>query len=412
MDYVVIALSAFAGGAFCVFITLDVKRKKLNAQKLEQDARDAKIHKSVEAISARQRELEAISEKLKNSSAEFEARAISYNELQDENVILKRDLRNLDVSVRKLHLDHQLREKTQHENDQRANDLGSVYLKDNVKWIGASLNQNNYASMKQRLQATIERCRRIGFDVPASEEATLLTDLKREYETAVRAAFEREEQARIRSQIREEQVREREMQRELQQVDRERDAIKAALEKALAKATDLHSAEIEGLKTRLAEAEERAKRTLSQAQLTKSGHVYVISNIGSFGDGVYKVGMTRRLEPLNRVRELSDASVPFPFDVHMMISCDDAPTLENALHRKLHKLRINKTNPRKEFFRTDLDIIIEVVKEHHGEVEYKADAEALQYRQSLSMTDDDEEFIESVYDDLEDEEATAGVDGA
>jgi len=224
-----------------------------------------------------------------------------------------------------------------------------------------------------------------------------------EYQKAVRAAFEREEQARIKAQIREEQLREKEIDRELKQLEREREAIKAALEKALADAKDQHSEEVERLKARLAEAEAKSQRAISQAQLTKSGHVYVISNIGSFGDGVFKVGMTRRLEPLDRVKELGDASVPFPFDVHAMISCNDAPTLENALHRKLHKTRLNKTNPRKEFFRTDLTTIFEVVKEHHGEVEYVFDVEALQYRQSLSMSDDDQEFIESVYDDLDEE---------
>src|SRR5262249_41580387 len=132
--------------------------------------------------------------------------------------------------------------------------------------------------------------------------------------------------------------------------------------------------------------------------------VYVISNIGSFGEGVFKVGMTRRLAPKERIDELGSASVPFPFDVHMMISCDNAPTLENALHKALFKHRINKTNPRKEFFKTDLDSIYKVVQQNHGEVQYIADAEALQYRQSLGMTDDDHEFIERVYDNLDDGE--------
>ncbi len=220
---------------------------------------------------------------------------------------------------------------------------------------------------------------------------------------AVRAAFEREEQARIKAQIREEQLREKEIERELKQLDREREAIKATLEKALAEAEGQHSAEVERLRARLKEAEERAQRAISQAQLTKAGHVYVISNIGSFGEGVFKIGMTRRLEPMERVYELSAASVPFPFDVHMMISCDNAPTLENALNRAFFRARINKTNPRKEFFKTDIESICKIVKEHHVEVEYVADAEALQYRQSLTMSDDDQEFIESVYDKLADD---------
>ena len=149
--------------------------------------------------------------------------------------------------------------------------------------------------------------------------------------------------------MREELLRQKEIDRELKQIDREKEAIRAALDKAIAEAKDQYSAVVEGLKAGLADAEERSARAISAAQLTKSGHVYVISNIGSFGDGVYKIGMTRRLEPKERVSELSGAAVPFPFDVHMMISSDDAPSLEAALHRQLRRNRVNKTNPRKDF---------------------------------------------------------------
>jgi hypothetical protein len=87
----------------------------------------------------------------------------------------------------------------------------------------------------------------------------------------------------------------------------------------------------------------------------------------------------------------------------MMISCNDAPALENALHRTLHKARINKANPRKEFFKTDLATIRVIVEQHHGEVQYVADAEALEYRQSLEMSPEDHEFVESVYGDLDED---------
>ncbi len=250
-----------------------------------------------------------------------------------------------------------------------------------MKWIGASLSANNYVNCKQRLQDVIERCRGIGLEVSSKEEDDLLTDLKKEFEKVVRAALEREEQARIKAQIREEQAREREIERELKQLEQERAAIKAALDKALSETRDQHSAEIQRLRARLTEAEEKSQRAMSQAQMTKAGHVYVISNLGSLGEGVYKIGMTRRLEPMERIKELGDASVPFPFDVHRMISCDDAPTLENALHRTLHKHRLNKLKPRKEFFRTDFEAIRAIVEEHHGEVQYVADPEALEYRQ-------------------------------
>lgn len=98
-------------------------------------------------------------------------------------------------------------------------------------------------------------------------------------------------------------------------------------------------AEVERRKQMLAEAEAKAQRAKSQAQLTKASFVCVFSNIGSFGEGVFKVGMTRRLEPVDRVDELGDARVPFPFDIHMMIGCNDAPSVKTALHKALNHNR-------------------------------------------------------------------------
>jgi len=409
MTYVLILLLGVFGGGFSVFALLEGKRRNLGEQKLQQDAEAQRIQVSLAEVNAKNRELDQQASRFRSERTEFDARAVSYRELQDENAILKHDLQNIDVNLRKLELDRELQRDTQRVLDQKGKDLGSRFLKDNVKWIGSSLTPNNFVNCKERLQKVIEWCREIGFAIPAEEETALLDDLRKEFETVVRAAFEREEQVRIKARIREEQMREKEVDRELKQLERERAAIKAALDKALVETKDEHSAEIERLKVRLAEAEEKSKRAVSQAQLTKSGHVYVISNIGSFGNGIFKIGMTRRLEPQERIKELGDASVPFPFDVHMMISSDDAPTLENAIHRTLHKQRINRINPRKEFFKTDVDAIRRIVEVRHGEVQFVADAEALQYRQSLAISDEDQEFIESVYEHL-DEESQAATD--
>jgi len=386
-----------------MFAVLLERLRRVKQQKKQQDAQEERIRTTSQALSAQRQELAQQAAMLRDQQERLHARVVSYSELQDENAILKRDLQNIDVSLRKLEMDRDLQRQNQERLDARAKELGERYLKENIKALGRSLTPNNYAASKKRLLDVIERCRGIGFDIPSEEEAGYLADLKAEYERIVRAAFEREEQARIRAQIRDEQKREREIEQELKRLDRERAAIRAALEKALAEAKDKHSEEVEQLKARLAEAEEKAQRTIAQAQMTKSGYVYVISNIGSFGEDVFKIGMTRRLEPEIRVRELSGASVPFPFDVHMMISCDDAPSLENALHREFHRNRLNKTNPRKEFFRAHIEAIRRVVEEHHGEVQYVADAEALEYNQSLDMSDEDSEFIEAVYDAVEEE---------
>lgn len=118
----------------------------------------------------------------------------------------------------------------------------------------------------------------------------------------------------------------------------------------------------------------------------KAGYVYIISNIGAFGENVYKIGMTRRLDPQDRVDELGDASVPFNFDVHAMIFSDDAPALEAALHRAFENRKLNMVNQRREFFNVTLDEIKEVIKENFDKtVEFIDVPDAEQYRISLKM---------------------------
>ncbi|WP_322092628.1 GIY-YIG nuclease family protein, partial [Paraburkholderia bannensis] len=157
----------------------------------------------------------------------------------------------------------------------------------------------------------------------------------------------------------------------------------------IARATEEQKAQFEAQLTELAEklrqAEEKNQRALSMAQQTKAGHVYIISNIGSFGDHVYKVGLTRRLEPLDRVRELGDASVPFSFDVHAMIWSENAPDLERTLHRKFFEAQVNKVNPRKEFFRVGLADLRATVEDMGLNVSWTMTAAAVEYRESQAI---------------------------
>ena len=135
---------------------------------------------------------------------------------------MKRDLQNIDVNLNKLELDRDQDREAQAALNGQVAETGRLYLKDNVKWIGSSITANNFAACKQRLLKVIEQCRGIGFEVSEQQQAELVADLQREFEKAVRAAFEREEQARIKAQIREEQLREKEVERELKQLERER----------------------------------------------------------------------------------------------------------------------------------------------------------------------------------------------
>lgn len=203
---------------------------------------------------------------------------------------------------------------------------------------------------------------------------------------------EKEEQRRIREQMREEEIALRELERARVDAEREEkryaDALRKAreeAERAVGEKQQKLLTQIEELQKRLEEAQANKARAIARAQMTRSGHVYIISNIGSFGEEVYKIGMTRRLDPMDRVRELGDASVPFQFDVHAVIYSEDAPKLENLLHKKFHHRRVNRVNERKEFFRVSIGEIVDAVHEHDAEIEITRAAEAVEYRKTLAL---------------------------
>ncbi|MCD8025772.1 MAG: GIY-YIG nuclease family protein [Clostridiales bacterium] len=140
------------------------------------------------------------------------------------------------------------------------------------------------------------------------------------------------------------------------------------------------------VKAQLCELEKSLKDVDYRAANQKAGYVYVISNIGSFDENIYKIGMTRRLDPMERVSELGDASVPFKFDVHAMIFSDNAPALEAALHKAFEDKKLNMVNTRREFFNVTLDEIEAVVKANYDKtVEFNRLAPAEQYRESLKI---------------------------
>ena len=213
--------------------------------------------------------------------------------------------------------------------------------------------------------------------------------------------LEMEEQREIREQMREEEKARRDMEKAIKEAEKEERMLQKALEEArkeLAGANDEQRQQFEAqlaeLEARLQDAEAKGQRAMSMAQQTRRGHVYVISNIGSFGEKVFKIGMTRRLEPMDRVKELGDASVPFSFDVHAMIYSEDAPALEKELHRRFDDASVNKVNPRKEFFNLNLAEIRQAVEQQGiNEVHWTMKAEAAEYRESLSIAKNQKETI-------------------
>ncbi|EGR4316559.1 DUF4041 domain-containing protein [Vibrio cholerae] len=228
-----------------------------------------------------------------------------------------------------------------------------------------------------------------------------LTELKWAVAANELKQIEKEEQAAIKAQMREEERAQRDMEKAIKEAEKEERILQKALEKArqeLGLANEDQKAEYEAqlaeLEEKLKAAEEKGQRAISMAQQTRRGHVYVISNIGSFGDNVFKIGMTRRLEPMDRIKELGDASVPFSFDVHAMIYSEDAPALEKALHKKFDIQSVNKVNPRKEFFSTTIAEVKQAVEQHGiRDARWTLKAEAAEYRESLTIAKSLEEKV-------------------
>lgn len=234
--------------------------------------------------------------------------------------------------------------------------------------------------------------------------------VKIEYEYYIKRERAKEEQRALKEQMRQEAEERRILEQQRKQVEAEQ----AKYEKELSRISEKMEAsgdnnEIEKLKQQLLkvqaqlDAVQGKRDEIIKLQNGKAGTVYVISNIGSFGEDVFKIGMTRRVEPMDRVRELGDASVPFPFDVHSFIFSDDAVALETKLHHILNNDRVNKINLRKEFFRVSLDRLQQLVEECDPSAAFNRTALAEQFRQSLSI-DEVPEFSEAdAIDDPEDQ---------
>jgi chemotaxis protein histidine kinase CheA len=222
--------------------------------------------------------------------------------------------------------------------------------------------------------------------------ALKLEELQLTYEQEEMRQHERDEQRALKEQMREEAKAREEAERAKQDAERQERQAEMALAKArieLAKVREAERAEYElrvaQLEAKLTEAHQLSQRATSLAQLTKRGYVYIISNIGSFGEGMFKIGMTRRWDPQERVDELGDASVPFEFDVHALIWSEDAPRLEAELHKHFSAQRVNLINLRKEFFRVSIAEIQDFCQDNKITAQLTLLAEAKEFRQSEAM---------------------------
>ncbi|MBG9204595.1 DUF4041 domain-containing protein [Staphylococcus sciuri] len=261
-----------------------------------------------------------------------------------------------------------------------------------------NVNSKNYEAYHKKISNAFETLNRL-YAIDSVEITRDYLKLKLEKLSLIHAKLlkieqEKEIQREIKAQMREEERVRREIENEKKKIEKEEKQFNNEVNlllKRLEKAqntveAEVYAEKIRSLELKISELEKDKKDVLNREANTRAGYVYIISNIGSFGENIYKIGMTRRLEPTERIKELGDASVPFEFDIHAMIFSDDAPKLEKILHNHFRDRELNKVNHRKEFFNVHIDEIEElVIKEHNNTVEFVKIPIADQYWESQRL---------------------------
>lgn len=234
-------------------------------------------------------------------------------------------------------------------------------------------------------------------------EYLFINSIKIEYNYYVKKEQARQEQMALREQMRQETEERKALELERKCVEKEESKFISEIEKAKVSLDQASSdEEIQNLKLKILELQQQLsgvaakKEEIINLQNGKAGNVYIISNLGSFGQDVFKIGMTRRLDPQDRVNELGSASVPFKFDVHSFIFSNDAVGLEKKLHDMLNERRLNKVNLRKEFFKVEIDELEELVNSIDPTAEFNKTMLAEEFRQSSEL---DKPLSSSSYSD-------------
>ncbi|MBO5030646.1 MAG: DUF4041 domain-containing protein [Lachnospiraceae bacterium] len=300
--------------------------------------------------------------------------AISSNECKDRLSVLKIQEREAISSSSALTITNSFSKKRTNDNIKQIlrcfnSECENVLLNLSVKNIDASRN---------KITKSFESLNKIyaidGIKMNQSLLEYKLEELNLVYTYELKKEQEREQQKAIKEQmIEEEKVRKEieqrkaKLEKDQKQCSNEINKLLSYIQKTQSEVEkQLYIDKIHELEEKLNQLETEKASVLEREANARAGYVYVISNIGSFGENVYKIGMTRRLEPMDRIKELSSASVPFEFDVHAMIFSEDAPALETALHQTFDKKRVNLINSRKEFFRVSLDEIENTVKVNYN----------------------------------------------
>lgn len=407
--------------------TINEEKTKLQDYKAQElaalDESKKALVNSIEELDAERKNLVVENERL-SGEISFKEKKIKELEANIEDKIIDSDLKDIFVNhfeenITSKELNDQLSMLSLDEKDMVNNEEAVYYygysekkshINSQIKqilrsfntecdYLFSSLTSRNYDNYHKKIVRSYEALNKI-YKVDNVEITRQYLQIKLEKlnlinERAIKIEQEKALQREIKEQMKEEEKVRRELEQQEKKIAKEETQFSNEIKnlfKRLEKSQndiekELYADKIKELEEKVKQLEADKKDVENRKLNTRAGYVYDISNIGSFGEGIYKIGLTRRLEPYDRVKELGDASVPFEFDVHAMIFSDDAPTLESTLHRHFRDRELNKVNHRKEFFKVDIDEIEEVVKNNHNNtVEFTKIPVAEQYWESQNIS--------------------------
>lgn len=366
----------------------EVKRLAQNKQHLQEE-----LAKMTEEIKNLQTELKELSKEVLVSTIDISA----YEQITSEEIKNKLQLLRLNQQdlVKK---DKALLVTASNENKVVKNNAKQILRCFNAECINiiSNMSVRNVDTARGKMVKAFETLNKIfetdGMALSKEYLESKLEEFNLLYAYKLKKEQEREIQKAIREQLLDEEKARKEMEKERQRLDKEethfQNEIKKLMNNMQRITSDVEKSfyieQIKSLEEKLEKITKDKQDIINREQNTRAGFVYIISNLGAFGENVYKIGMTRRLDPMDRINELGDASVPFKFDVHAIIFSEDAPELEATLHKRLREYELNKVNSRKEFFKVPFSKIQEIVSEFHTSVvNWTIDPPADEYRESL-----------------------------
>lgn len=266
--------------------------------------------------------------------------------------------------------------------------LGDRLINEAFERISIDVTPRNFEASRRRLREVIEFCRENDYRLAPRREEEMTAQLVHRYNTELRLEQERQRREAVSARLQAEQRVYDQMGYEITRAESHRSEIRKRLNEAQAagETAESSSATLKRLKTELQEAEIRARKATDMARHPKAGHVMVLSNVGSLDDGIVKIYLSRHIDPLEDVEQLAREALPFPFDVHMYISSEDAVGLVHKLYEELHEHRVNRIDLSKDYFRTNVETVWRLVTTLHGTVECRLAAPAEEFHESQLMS--------------------------